>query len=252
MELSPSGSPSAAPLRRAFDESASLFALAPDWRRVGPAQRRAAHAWLGQERERFAALGRAPIRDRFLASRWLLRYAVAQALGDSLEAVELRTDALGRPTLARPAGLDVNLSHAGYAVVIGITRERRVGVDIEPADRDLIGARIAPLACTPGEARALARLRPADRNDRLVRLWTLKEAHGKATGAGLAARFTTFGFRLNGPRAVRVDEAPRWEGAGWTYHSWRTPGHWVSAALDGGRVASPRPRRRSRLQGVRR
>jgi 4'-phosphopantetheinyl transferase len=146
--------------------------------------------------------------------------------------VQVTADSDGRPKLAAPSSLDFNLSHTKRAVLLGLTEAGRIGVDVEPAERDLMRLRIAPAACTPVEAARLDALAPERRNEYLVRLWTLKEAHAKALGSGLAAGFTGFGFDLAGDSAARVDEPgrPPADGA-WKYRSWRVEQLWASAAI---------------------
>lgn len=67
-------------------------------------------------------------------------------------------------------------------------------------------------------------LRPA-RAERLLRLWTLKEAVAKAIGSGLLAPF----------RALGIPDGPRWRFATW----WLTPHHVAAVAVLGGPPEEP-------------
>ncbi|MEJ8668274.1 4'-phosphopantetheinyl transferase superfamily protein [Streptomyces sp. MS1.AVA.1] len=75
-------------------------------------------------------------------------------------------------------------------LVVGVARGRRIGVDVEASDRSLLAPGLAEKFCHPEELAELCGLPPAERNLRLVRLWTLKEAYTKALGVGLAHDFS--------------------------------------------------------------
>jgi 4'-phosphopantetheinyl transferase len=107
-----------------------------------------------------------------------------------------------------PAGLDAGLSHTEDVLVVGVARDRIVGVDVEARERSLLD--LTGRICHPRELAELRGLPPGERNARLLRLWTLKEAYTKALGVGLAQDFTGLdtelvdgGWRLG--RAETVD-----------------------------------------------
>jgi acyl-CoA-binding protein len=88
-------------------------------------------------------------------------------------------------------GWDVSLSHSGELLVVGVSRLGRIGADTEASGRRLYGNAAVPGMCTPAERADLDRLPEGARNDRLVRLWTLKArgsaalAEGDAEGAAV-------------------------------------------------------------------
>ena len=94
----------------------------------------------------------------------------------------------GKPALAPPAdGLHFNVSHTTELLLVAVAHGREVGIDAEPV------ARARPLGSTASswlgdrETRLLGRLPPEEREQALLRLWTLKEAYLKAVGIGLNA-----------------------------------------------------------------
>jgi 4'-phosphopantetheinyl transferase len=181
-------------------------------------------AILGAEHARYLGLPSAEARARLLVSRWLLKTCVSRLAGVPVRDVALGAGAWGRPMLLSPAGVDVSVSHSGSAVAIGLSAGARIGVDIEPADRDL--APIARMLCTPTELARLATVAAHRRGEHLVRLWTLKEAHGKAVGTGLGIGMTTLALRL------RTAGATPMTGTGsWRYRSWRAGALWASIAV---------------------
>jgi 4'-phosphopantetheinyl transferase len=97
--------------------------------------------------------------------------------------------------------VEISLSHTRDVLLVGISSVGLIGVDTEPADRKLYGRDVERLMCTPHERAELDALELTDRNDRLLRLWTLKEAYSKALGQGLLFPFTEFGFVPSGGSA---------------------------------------------------
>jgi 4'-phosphopantetheinyl transferase len=121
-----------------------------------------------------------PSEDR--ARIWL-----AAQFGCEPLAVPLIRDALGRPRLS--AGYrryDVNWSHSGHGLLVGLGDGVRIGVDVErvrPRPRALA---LAERFFAADEARWLAGLPQADCESTFLRLWCAKEAVLKAHGRGLA------------------------------------------------------------------
>ncbi|MFE9446527.1 4'-phosphopantetheinyl transferase family protein [Streptomyces sp. NPDC006602] len=150
----------------------------------------AAREVLGPDWSRYRTAREPLVRSRLLGSRLLLRHVVAVVAGTEPGRVVVGRDGDGRPFLHRPAGLDVGISHTAGMLVVGVARGRRIGVDVEASDRSLLAPGFAEKFCHPQELAELSGLRPAERNLRLVRLWTLKEAYTKALGVGLAHDFT--------------------------------------------------------------
>ncbi|MEC4017646.1 4'-phosphopantetheinyl transferase family protein [Streptomyces sp. H27-D2] len=185
---------------------------------------------LGRDWPRYESLSQPRMRERFAASRLLVRHAVAAVIDTAAELVDLAYQPGGRPYVRGCDQIDISLSHTEEMMVVGITRKGRIGVDVELADRRMAGTGSESQTCTPYERARLDASDPAARNDLLVRLWTLKEAYSKALGQGLRFRFTEFGFALeprgaNGARLVRPDGS-RIGGTEWRF---------ATFAVDGGR-----------------
>lgn len=91
----------------------------------------------------------------------------------------------GKPVLAGDASGTapaISISHSGSLVVAAVTRLGALGVDVERQDprRDITG--LARYAFGPREQAVVA----AGGLPAFFRLWTLREAMGKATGRGVA------------------------------------------------------------------
>ncbi|MEK8141862.1 4'-phosphopantetheinyl transferase superfamily protein [Streptomyces sp. M10(2022)] len=130
------------------------------------------------------------MRYRFAASRLLIKYMAAAALGTMPEYLDLAYRLGGRPYLRGFDQLDLSLSHTGEMLAVGLNRTGRIGVDVELADRFVRLDLLEPRMLTPAEAQEIAELPESRRNAHALRLWTLKEAYSKALGqdCGSASR----------------------------------------------------------------
>ncbi len=216
--------------------SVVLYAAMPAWMPRGGTEAELRRR-LGRDWRRYEAFSRPRMRERFVASRLLLRHAAAAVLHTGPDLVDLAYQPGGRPYVRGCDQIDVSLSHTEEMMVVGITRRGRIGVDVERADRRLAHTGSERQACTPYELERLDAGGDAVRNDTMVRLWTLKEAYSKALGQGLRFRFTEFGFALDdgrageGIRLVRPDGTPV-PGAEWQFGTFPAgAGYVVSVAV---------------------
>lgn len=186
---------------------------------------------LGRDWHRYQNFTQPRMRERFAASRLLLRHTAAAILRTAPHLVDLSYQPGGRPYVRGCDQIDVSLSHTEEMMVVGITRTGRVGVDVERADRRLAHTGSESQACTPYEKARLDAGGEARRNDTMVRLWTLKEAYSKALGQGLRFRFTEFGFALDGEDTwlVRPD-GTRASGSEWTFGTFPVGDRYVVSA----------------------
>ncbi|MER5914438.1 4'-phosphopantetheinyl transferase superfamily protein [Streptomyces sp. NPDC001982] len=210
------------PVRREIESSGTsvVYAAVADWLPDDLARPDLVAA-LGRDHKRLREMTHVPNRSRFVTSRLLLKSAAAAVLGTSPDELELAYKPGGRPHLRGVDQLDVSLSHTEELLVVGLTRNGRIGVDMENADRRMVGLGTERQVCTPYELEALESVPEDRRNRELVRLWTLKEAYSKAIGQGLRFRFTEFGFTPEDQQVQmqRPDGTPgaSWE---WSFHSW--------------------------------
>ncbi|MFI0264688.1 4'-phosphopantetheinyl transferase family protein [Streptomyces sp. NPDC017056] len=167
-------------------------------------------------------------RDRFAASRLLVKYTAGAALQAAPDTVELAYKAGGRPYLRGCDQIEVSLSHTGDLLVVGLNRRGRIGVDTERADRRIQYSAIHRHLCTPDERRRLAGLPQAEQQHRLLRTWTLKEAYTKALGQGMRMGFTQFGFDADATSLLTPQGAPASHGE-WTFATFVLDGGYLVA-----------------------
>jgi 4'-phosphopantetheinyl transferase len=141
------------------------------------------------ERRRADTLVFATDRQRFVHGRGLLRTILSWYAGADPAALDFGYGAQGKPELETAAGsppLRFSCSRTAGLALYAITRDRRVGIDIE-AVRPLPDVDdLARWCCADRECAALQRLPRHVREEAFLRTWTVKEAYAKAVGAGLA------------------------------------------------------------------
>nr|WP_235001196.1 4'-phosphopantetheinyl transferase superfamily protein [Marinactinospora thermotolerans] len=159
-----------------------------------------------EERRRHARYQQAADRDRYVVAHALARLLCAEEAGCAPEEVgfELRCGHCDRPEphgkphpVGPAAGLEISISHSGGRVVVALTRQVPVGVDVEEvrASRDIDG--LGDYVLTPTEQAALKALSGRERVSGFFTYWARKEALLKATGEGLAGGLTS--VEVSGP-----------------------------------------------------
>jgi 4'-phosphopantetheinyl transferase len=136
------------------------------------------------------------VRQRFVAARHALRTVLAAYVAEAPAALRIAYTAAGKPFLADHPQISFNLAHAQQLLLIAVTQQVRIGVDVEQiADADYAG--IAQHFFAPSEQHALAALPEAQRRAAFYRIWTCKEAFVKAHGAGLALGLDRFAVSID-------------------------------------------------------
>jgi 4'-phosphopantetheinyl transferase len=165
--------------------------------------------WLSaEERARAENTATELLRRRFVVRRGVVRGLVGQVMGKSPGDVRFLVQGEGTPMVESGAGLLFSLSHSGPLALVAMTRNRRLGVDVELGRprKNLEG--LARRAFSSDEAEDFLTLPEAVRTDAFYRMWTNKEALAKALGMGIASSFQRFSVSLGrseSPSLVRMD-----------------------------------------------
>lgn len=155
-----------------------------------------------RELERAARFRRDADRRRFLTGSWLLRTTCAAQLGIRPEDVVVDRACPdcdryhGKPQIRAELPLHCSVSHSGERVVVALTTEGPVGVDVEAVPATPV-EELARGALTPRERAALEAFPPAGRYEAFTKVWVRKEAALKATGHGL--RISPNKVEVSGP-----------------------------------------------------
>jgi 4'-phosphopantetheinyl transferase len=121
---------------------------------------------------------------QYVVSRAMQRHILASYVGAAPSDVRFGYVAMGKPTLAHPnnIGLSFNTTHSGDLVIIAVTANRDVGVDVEqirPIPRAL---KVSKRVFSAAEHDWLTTL-PADQLDKeFLSIWVKREGTAKARG----------------------------------------------------------------------
>ncbi len=185
--------------------------------------------WITREdRNQFTKYRRTAARSASLLARAALKALLAHEIAE--KSWVFSHDSTGKLRVAAPGvtGVEASISHSGDRVACAVSRVGPVGVDIE-AHRPRAYDAIARYGFGPEERALVARLGARA----FYRIWTLREAMGKATGEGLA--LVTDGLD-------RIDPAPEegcWvsrpaQGPAWRLaHEFVEPGYSLALAVPG-------------------
>jgi len=131
---------------------------------------------------------------KYIIRRGILRSILAHYTGHTPEMLSFIITENGKPELdpdCASAEVSFNLSHSSESILIGVTKKRRIGVDIVPMDASYQFQDTAEYLMTPAEKVFLKRIDPARRYQVFFRIWAAKEAIIKATGGTLSRMGTT-------------------------------------------------------------
>lgn len=128
----------------------------------------------------------------------------------------------GKPHIVAPATpIAFNLSHTEGLVVLALTLESSVGVDVESLDR-VMDIDMADRFFSRAEVHHLRGLPSTEQGPMFMRFWTLKEAYIKACGQGLSIPLDSFSFGLAMPGRIGFSAdalLPR-EARYWRFWQW--------------------------------
>jgi 4'-phosphopantetheinyl transferase len=138
-------------------------------------------------------------RQKFSATRALLRTILGAYVGRNPETIVFRYSKKNKPFLESNSGaspLEFNVSHSGSRALLAFARGREVGVDVEVVRSNLDCESIARRFFSPAEQKELAAIEAPEKCRGFFRCWTRKEAYIKANGAGLSLLLDGFDVSL--------------------------------------------------------
>ncbi|HST27945.1 MAG TPA: 4'-phosphopantetheinyl transferase superfamily protein [Rudaea sp.] len=139
-----------------------------------------------------------------------VRSLLAAYLDQPSASVRIERGEHGKPRVAA-AQLEFNLSHAGGALLLGVSRRIVLGVDLESTRRKTRPAvELARRFFAPAEARALEALPESLRQAAFLRLWCAKEAALKAHGRGIGFGLERIEFALDAAGGVAPAAGNPW------------------------------------------
>ncbi len=147
-------------------------------------------------------------RERFVASRGILRQLLATYLEIEPEKVEFVYGPQGKPSLSPVHNSKVcfSVSHSREMGLFAFANCGEVGVDIEQVKPDFRGMEIASHFFSSEEIAALAKLPPELGVEAFFGCWTRKEAYVKARGQGLSIPLRSFTISFADSKQLLRDE----------------------------------------------
>ena len=123
--------------------------------------------------------------ERYVVTRSLVRIVLGEHIREEPRKVRVSRTDLGKPLSER---VHFNVSHSGDLVLVAVSDDRAVGVDVERRRPVQRVRAMAERWLTADERRELERMRGAsgDESDAFLRVWSLKEARLKALGVGIS------------------------------------------------------------------
>ncbi len=147
------------------------------------------------EQVRAAKYSSVSARDHFIIARGLLRTILGRYQGQEPQQLRFQYGVHGKPALAGEDDGDMvrfNVSHAHELVLIAVTRDHEVGIDIEFVHRRRAEQQIAERFFSAQEVAMLHALPEHMQHEAFYHCWTRKEAYMKARGTGLALPLNRF------------------------------------------------------------
>ena len=126
-----------------------------------------------------------------------LRSVLASYLNRAADDVHLQRGEHGKPFLADAPALQFNQSHSGGALLIAISRDQPIGVDLEISRRQRPVLDLASRYFAPSETTALAALTAELQPFAFLELWSCKEAVLKAIGQGIGFGLARLRFAVD-------------------------------------------------------
>jgi len=159
-------------------------------------------------------------RRRYLVTRALVQTVLSRYASIQPSEWMFSTNAYGCPAAvnAQAKDLSFNISHTHSLIVLGVTRSRALGVDVENFHAREVSIDLMDRYFAPQEVEVLTAAPPHEQQYRFFEYWTFKEAYIKARGMGLSLPLDKFSFQYADDRAVEIaihpelaDDAARWQ-----------------------------------------
>ena len=151
------------------------------------------------EKQRANAFTFTAHRDRYIQIHAILRQILAYHSQLAVEDINLSYNPFGKPEFSDDLAcseIKFNLSHSGNQALVAVSKEQKVGIDIERIDDNLEFMSIAQHSFTETECAQIISLPPQQQRDHFYRFWTCKESFIKAIGKGFNLPLKQFEIAL--------------------------------------------------------
>jgi 4'-phosphopantetheinyl transferase len=138
-------------------------------------------------------------RRRYLITRAMVRTVLSRYKEIEPNQWKFSKNAYGRPEIAgnhETGNISFNISHTQSLIVLGVSNESALGIDIENFHIRKAPLELASHYFHPSEATTIYKSSAEVQDQRFFQFWTLKESYVKTRGRGLSIPFEQFRFHL--------------------------------------------------------
>jgi 4'-phosphopantetheinyl transferase len=145
------------------------------------------HRLSPSEQKRVSGLLEEKAARQYVVSRAMQRQLLASYAGGEPSDIQFGIVAMGKPTLSRPneIGLQFNTTHSGDLVIIAVTKDRDVGVDVEQVRPISRALQVSKRSFSAEEHASLEKLSGAELDRAFLSIWVKREGTAKARGDGV-------------------------------------------------------------------
>jgi 4'-phosphopantetheinyl transferase len=190
-----------------------------------------------EERERANRLVRDEDRALWIHTRAALRSLLAGHLGTDSRLVVFGEGPHGKPEVSSGDGLQFSVSHSGSVAAICVSRDRRMGIDVERVQNNLSWEPIANRFFSIAELAFIESRPSVERRHLFFHCWVRKESYLKGLGVGLNRALDSFSVPMGTAAGAVVDleEGPlSGTGRRWGVQAIAVPDGYVAAlAVEG-------------------
>lgn len=185
-------------------------------------------------------------RHRYLVTRAMQRTVLSKYVDIAPGDWRFALNDYGKPSIGAEhvaaRGIEFNLSHTDGLVVMGVTRERAIGVDVENVRTCAPDIEIADRYFAPEEVLELRTLPDQKRQRRFFEYWTLKESYIKARGKGLSIPLDRYAFHLEDQDQIRltIDPGLKDDAGHWSFQQLMVDHEYLAALCAEGNEAQRR------------
>jgi 4'-phosphopantetheinyl transferase len=173
------------------------------------------------ERERAERYKFQKHRQRFIVARSTLRKILSNYLNLEAERLEFNYSDRGKPFLAKTCqqdSLQFNLSHSQELAIYAITKDKKIGIDLEYLRPMPDAENIAKRFFSANEYTWISSLAGVAQREAFFRYWTAKEAYLKATGEGIAGSLESVEVDFTDPNVIKIKQGDRFN-SDWLLHN---------------------------------
>jgi 4'-phosphopantetheinyl transferase len=200
------------------------------------------------EREQELRFHFAQDRARYVVTRALVRTVLSRYSSLRPEDWRFEKNYYGRPEIVeeqrRPYPIRFNISHTNALIVLGITLDRALGIDVEDSLSKDAPLGVAHSYFSPKECADLGDLPLRLQQKRFFEYWTLKESYIKAKGKGLSLPLDHFSFRFPNECGIEVSFLPELNDSPQRWRFWLfqpTMSHLVAVCAQRDRLGMQKP-----------